>query len=227
MRDPTFAEESLVSHPPLAQTLGLAAIALLAGVAPALAQSAPAKSETSDRLSCTGPFGRDASHASISEIVGKENVIFTKVDGAEGEKISATVLFPKNAQRRIELIWADDKKRKGLANLSLSPKSVWIAPNGVKIGMSLAEVETLNGRPFTLSGFDWDYGGYVTDWKGGALGAAIPGGCKVQVRFTVPEGAPEGPASKVAGDKEFPSSDKNMRAVKPVVGSLGFGFPQP
>lgn len=206
--------------------LGLAAALVLAGLAPAAAQPA-AKSDDSARLTCTGPFGRDASHASISEIVGKENVIFTKIDGAEGEKVPATVLFPKNAQRRIELIWADEKKRKGLANLSLSPESVWVAPNGVKIGMSLAEVEKLNGRPFSLSGFDWDYGGYVTDWKGGALDAAIPGGCKVQVRFTVPEGAPEGPASKVAGDNEFSSSDKNMRAVKPVVGSLGFGFPQP
>ena len=204
-----------------------AALMTLAAGAPTAMAEGPAKSDTSDRLTCTGPFGRDASHASIAEIVGKENVIFTKVDGAEGEKVPATVLFPKNTQRRIELIWADEKKRKGLANLSLSPGSVWIAPNGVKIGMSLAEVEKLNGRPFTLSGFDWDYGGYVTDWKGGALDAAIPGGCRVQVRFTVPEGAPEAAASKVSGDQEIPSSDKNMRAVKPIVGSLGFGFPQP
>jgi hypothetical protein len=214
-----------VSHPSLVPTLALATAVVLAGLPGAVAQTAE-KSEGSNRLTCTGPFGRDASHASITEIVGKENVVFTKVDGAEGEKVPATVLFPKNAERRIELIWADEKKRKGLANLSLSPKSVWVAPNGVRIGMSLAEVETLNGRPFTLSGFDWDYGGYVTDWKGGALGAKIAGGCTVQVRFTVPEGAPEGPASEVAGDKEFPSSDKNMRAVKPIVGSLGFGFPQ-
>ena len=216
-----------MSRPSLALLVGLATTIVLAGLAPAAAQTAPAKPDTTARLACTGPFGRDTSHTALAEIVGKENVIFTEVDGAEGEKVPATVLFPKNAQRRIELIWADEKKRKGLANLSLAPGSVWIAPNGVGIGMSLAEVETLNGRPFALSGFDWDYGGYVTDWKGGALGAAIPGGCNVQVRFTVPEGAPEDPASKVAGDKEFPSSDKNMRAVKPVVGSLGFGFPQP
>ncbi len=215
-----------MSHQFLAPTLALATAVVLAGHSGARAQTAPAKPETSDRLTCTGPFGRDASHASITEIVGKENVVFTDVDGAEGEKIKATVLFPKNAQRRIELIWADEKKRKGLATLSLSPESAWIAPNGVRIGMSLAEVEKLNGRAFTLSGFDWDYGGYVTDWKGGALGAAIPGGCTVHVRFTVPDDAPEGPASEVAGDREFPSSDKNMRAVKPIVGSLGFGFPR-
>lgn len=210
------------------RTLGAAALllALAAGLAPAAAED-PAKADGSDRLACTGPFGADTSHAALAEIVGKDSIVFQKVDGAEGEKIGATVLFPKNPQRRIELIWADDKKRRGLANLRLSEKSVWIAPNGLKIGMSLAEVEKANGRPFVLSGFDWDYGGYVTDWKGGALDAPIKGGCKVQVRFTVPEDAPEAAASAVSGDREIPSNDKNMRAVKPVIGSLGFGFPQP
>lgn len=203
-----------------------AAAVLVLAPAAALAQTA-AKPDESDRLVCTGPFGADTSHASIVEIVGKDSAIFTKVDGAEGEKVAATVLFPKNAQRRLELMWADDKKRRGLVNVRLSEKSVWIAPNGIRIGMTLAEVEKINGRPFTLSGFDWDYGGYVSDWKGGTLGAPIKGGCTVSVRFSVPDGAPEDAASKVSGDSEFASTDKNMRAVKPVVGSLSFGFPQP
>jgi len=206
--------------------VGIAATLLLAGLGSALAQTAT-KPEEPPRLTCTGPFGADASHASITEIVGKENAIFTKVDGAEGEKVAATVLFPKNAQRRLELMWADDKKRRGLVNVRLSEKSTWAAPNGLKVGMTLAEVEKANGRAFVLSGFDWDYGGYVTDWKGGAFDAPIKGGCKVQVRFTVPEGAPEAAASEVSGDREIPSNDKNMRAVKPVIGTLSFGFPQP
>lgn len=203
-----------------------ATVALAVLLAPGLA-GAQEKSEGSTRLTCTGPFGADASHASITEIVGKENAIFTKVDGAEGEKVAATVLFPKNAQRRLELMWADDKKRRGLVNVRLSEASTWAAPNGLKVGMTLAEVEKANGRAFVLSGFDWDYGGYVTDWKGGALDAPIKGGCTVSVRFTVPEGAPEAAASEVSGDREIPSNDKNMRAVKPVIGTLSFGFPQP
>jgi hypothetical protein len=207
-----------------ALALGLMAALALPLAGPAAAQQ-PA--ETSARLTCTGPFSADASHASIVAIVGKESAIFELVDGAEGEKVASTVLFPKNEKRRLELMWADEKKRRGLVHVRLSDTSTWIAPNGLKIGMTLAEVEKLNGKPFTLSGFDWDYGGYVTDWKGGALGADIRGGCTVQARFTVPEGAPEGPASKVSGDREFASTDKNIRAVKPVIGSLSFGFPQP
>ncbi len=207
-----------------ALALGVASLLALPLATPVAAQQ-PA--ETSPRLTCTGPFSTEASHASIVAIVGKDNAIFELVDGAEGEKVASTVLFPKNEKRRLELMWADEKKRRGLVHVRLSDTSTWVAPDGLKIGMTLAEVEKLNGKPFTLSGFDWDYGGYVTDWKGGALGAAIPGGCTVQARFTVPEGAPEGPASKVSGDREFASTDKNMRAVKPVIGSLSFGFPQP
>jgi hypothetical protein len=199
--------------------------ALALPLAASVAAQQPA--ETSPRLTCTGPFSAEASHASIVAIVGKDNAIFELVDGAEGEKVASTVLFPKNDKRRLELMWADEQKRRGLVHVRLSDTSTWVAPNGLKIGMTLAEVEKHNGKPFTLSGFDWDYGGYVTDWKGGAFGAAIPGGCTVQVRFTVPDGAPEGPASKVSGDREFASTDKNMRAVKPVIGTLSFGFPQP
>ena len=208
----------------IALALGFATALTLPHAAPVAAQQ-PA--ETSARLTCTGPFSAETSHASIVDIVGKENAIFELVDGAEGEKVASTVLFPKNEERRLELMWSDERKRRGLVHVRLSETSTWIAPNGLKIGMTLTEVEKLNGKPFTLSGFDWDYGGYVTDWKGGALGADIRGGCTVQARFTVPEGAPEGPASKVSGDREFASTDKNMRAVKPVIGSLSFGFPQP
>ena len=200
----------------------LAVLALVAS-APALAQPAPA---ASDRLSCTSPFGPKTSHAEIVAALGKENVAWQKVYAAEGEEMGATVIYPKIENRRIEIFWSDEKKRTGLVNVRLTENSLWVAPNGVRSGMSLAEVETLNGRPFTLSGFFWDYGGYVSDWKGGALDGPSPGGCTVNVRFTVAEDASDAVTSKVSGDKEFSSADKRMRAAKPFVGTLGYGFPQ-
>jgi hypothetical protein len=188
----------------------------------------PAAAETStDRLTCAAPFDRATSHAAILAVFGKADVAWRKVDGAEGEKIPATVIFGDHPDRRLELFWADEKARRGLASLRLSEKSAWIAPNGLKIGMSLAAVEKLNGRPFALSGFDWDYGGSVVDWKGGTLDGKLPGGCIVQVRFTAGANAPEAAAEAVSGDRTFASNDRNMRAVAPVIGSLAFGYPQP
>lgn len=200
-----------------------AVLILVATAFPALAQTAP----TGSPLACTGPLGPKSSHAEVAAAYGKDNVVFAKIDGAEGETIDATVVFPQDPAKRLELYWVDQAARRGLQTVGLSPGSTWIAPNGVRLAMTLADVEKLNGRPFELSGFDWDYGGMVTDWKGGALSGPVPGGCVVSVGFTVPEGAPEAAATAVSGDTAFLSTDRNMRAVKPVVATITIGYPQP
>ena len=102
-----------------------------------------------------------------------------------------------------------------------------VAPNGIRRGMTLAEVEKLNGRPFVLVGFDWDYGGAVTDWKGGALAGPAAGGCTVSVSFALPDDVDEAISAAVAGDTEFSSSDTTMKAAKPVVDGFALGWPQP
>ena len=44
------------------------------------------------------------------------------------------------------------------------------------LGTRLGRLTQLNGRPFTLSGFGWDYAGTVISWNGGRLGADSAGG---------------------------------------------------
>lgn len=177
-------------------------------------------------LSCAGPLAADASHAKLLATFGDKAVVFREVEGAEGEKIGATILFPDDPKKRIELFWADEAHRSGLASAHPGPANRAAAPNGVRPGMSLVEVETLNGRPFELSGFGWDYGGFVTDWKGGALAKPAAGGCVVSVRFGLPTDT-DVVAAKVAGDGNFSSRDPRMRKAKPVVEGLALGWPQP
>jgi hypothetical protein len=193
---------------------------------PALARTA-AKPPAGGRLACAPPFGSATSHAEVVAAFGKTDVTFEKVQVGEGEAIGATVVFPGDPARRIEIFWTDEKRRSGLANLRLSTETTWIAPNGLARGMAIAEVEKRNGRPFALSGFFWDYAGYVIGWNGGALDAPLPGGCKVDVRFDLPADAPEAATSAINGDTEFSSDDENMRAAKPFVSILGFGYPRP
>lgn len=208
-------------------TAHLRSLLVLALTTPLALGPLTARAETpTPVLSCTGPLGADSSHAKLVAAFGKENVVWTQVDGAEGEKIGSTVLFPKDPKRRIELFWADDAKRAGLTAARPGRKNPSAAPNGVRPGMGVAEVETLNGKPFLLSGFGWDYGGSVTDWKGGALEKPAPGGCTVQVRFGLPESV-DVVAAKVAGDQEFASDDKRIRAAQPTVESIALGWPQP
>ena len=60
--------------------------------------------------------------------------------------------------------------------------SDWSGPEGIQTGESLQVVETANGGPFELQGFGWDYGGYVTDWKGGKIASPVQS-CDPLMRF--------------------------------------------
>jgi len=80
--------------------------------------------------------------------------------------------------------------------------------------LTLEDVETLNGKPFKLRNFDGDYGGTVTDWRGGAM-EHIPGGCRVSLRFE----AAKDTSSKIyaALDEPVLSSNPKMRATHATV----------
>jgi hypothetical protein len=191
---------------------------LLAG--PASARQEPAKRTD---IVCRGPFARDSGFATLQQAFGTANVTTAEVDGAEGEKAIVTVLYAKDKSRRIEIRWRDDKARQGIVTISIANQARWRTA-GAHIGSILTEVETLNGKPFTLAGFDWDYGGTVLDWRGGKL-AALPGGCRLGLRFEADRQAPAGARTKVVGDKEFSSADPSMRASRPRVYEIYLSYP--
>jgi hypothetical protein len=173
-------------------------------------------------FSCAGPIGRDASEASLIAAYGKANVRPEKVDGSEGEELDVTALFPDDPARRVEILWNDEKRRARPGSVTLK-EGATASFAGLTVGMDLAAVEKLNGRPFTITGFGWDLGGAVVDWKGGAL-SKIPGGCGPSIQFGPAEDAPEKALDKASGDRRLSSADKAVRAVKPTVASVSFGW---
>jgi hypothetical protein len=185
---------------------------------------APAERAAAPRvIKCEGPFGRNASHADLVKAFGNGNVVYQDIDGAEGEKIKASVLFPNDAKAKLEVIWDDEKARRG-PMIRAKDQSAWASANGIRIGMAIADIEKMNGKPFILSGFDWEYGGRVKDWQGGELAKPLPGGCTVGVEFVHPEDAPEASLTKVSGDGDFRSDNADMRAVEPYVAVLTISY---
>jgi hypothetical protein len=175
-------------------------------------------------IKCEGPFGRNASHADLVKAFGNGNVVYQDIDGAEGEKIKASVLYPSDAKAKLEVIWGDENARRG-PMIRAKDQSVWASANGIRIGMAIADIEKMNGKPFILSGFDWDYGGRVKDWRGGELAKPLPGGCIVGVEFVHPEDSPEANLTKVSGDGDFLSDNADMRAVEPYVAVVTISYP--
>ncbi|MGH6952207.1 MAG: hypothetical protein ACREH4_15195, partial [Vitreimonas sp.] len=94
-------------------------------------------------------------------------------------------------------------------------------PHDLSIGDALAEIETANGRPFQLWGFGWDYGGWASDWQGGALASAD--GCTVRVRFQARSNA----NAHAIGEAAFMSDDPAVRAADAAVTEFGLMYSSP
>jgi len=144
------------------------------------------------------------------------------VDGPENTKLMASVLFPQDAKRRLEVLWNNEASRSETHLIVINGQSTWSAPKGLHLGLALAALEKLNGKPFKLSGFDQPNAGSVTDWQGGALDK-LPGGCRVGIRLAPDAKATEAARNDAQG-KEFASNDAKMRAVKPIVAEIILGY---
>ena len=195
----------------------IAFFALLFVAAPAFAQAPPPQEGA---ITCSSPVAPNDSGKSLRQRYGKDAVV-QELPGAEGETYKGLVLLPRAADRRIEISFTDDamKRATGFTIRDKAKTSRWNLA-GITIGSSLAEVQKTNGKPFLVSGFDWDYGGFVADWKGGALGR-MEGGCRVMMRFGKETDTPR----NLSGDGVKVASD-NASLVKwgPVVTEIGIGF---
>jgi hypothetical protein len=93
---------------------------------------------------------------------------------------------------------------------------------GLRLGLPLAALEKLNGKPFKLRGFEKGDMTIVSDWNGGAFGV-LPD-CKVGVQLRPdPKTSPDA-VEAVSSDKEFASNDPAIKATRPTVREIIVGY---
>ena len=107
-------------------------------------------------VACAGPFAKDTTHLKLAVKYDSRNITFGQVDGPEGAKIPASILFPNDPKRRLEVLWINEASRSEPGVIAINGKSQWTAPKGIKLGLPLAALEKANGKPFKISGFDKD-----------------------------------------------------------------------
>jgi hypothetical protein len=83
--------------------------------------------------------------------------------------------------------------------------------------MSTVQLEGVNGGPFLFSGFDWDYGGYVTSWEKGSLGNK---GLLATLAYDATVTLSELEMKEVSGDKSIRSDNTTIRRILPKVYEL-------
>jgi hypothetical protein len=137
---------------------------------------------------CRGLLHPKVSARELSRVLGAAHVKTETLHVAEGEMERGTVIFPDDPARRLEIFWKDRASLSSPRFVRVRGKqSRWRTPEGIGIGTDLRTIEKLNGRSFTLYGFEWDYGGTTADWRGGTL--ANSGACRFAARFAPPQGS--------------------------------------
>jgi hypothetical protein len=197
--------------------LVLLSLTLLAGTALAKDKS----TEPIDQVECAGVYGAESSEAMLIETFGAENVVTGELPGPEGTTYIGTTVYGDDPDRAMVFSWYDEENHAGLSGVQLAPSQ--IGPGGVRVGMSVAEVEAINGEPFTISGFWWDYGGYAGFNSGNLFG--VEGDCYVNLRFAVPDeisGAID--TTPISGDREVPSGEGLLEVLGVTVGQVSLGY---
>jgi hypothetical protein len=159
-----------------------------------------------------------SSEAELRQIYGDENVGEAEVNIGEGETETGTVLFDKDPERRIQILWSDPQSKSKPARIQIDePRNRWKTREGIAIGTSLHELERMNGRPFTLTGFGWDYSGTVVDWKDGVLEGFYGSWGRIILRLAPETGLPQDAPADVIGDRDIPSDQPSMQKLDPKV----------
>lgn len=185
-------------------------------------------------ITCGTPIAWDATEESLKAQFGAENVVHKDLGGPEGTEMFGTQVYSKDAKKTFDIVWSDEEKWANPSVINVNQvwsedgetatNPEWASAEGIKVGMPIEEVEKINGKPFKLSGFGWDYGGNALSWEGGKLQPADDAKCGITVSFNqTAENAPE----STLGDKEIASNDKDVIASKPVVSSYTVYYVRP
>ena len=187
-----------------------------------------------------GPITNRTSESQIRALYGPENVRRKDIQLEEGASFPGTVVYPDDPEKTFIIRWRDPSFRNLPESVRFQgPHSIWKTDKGLSLGTSLKEIETINGKPFALYGFGWDYGGTVAGAEGGILaelGEKEHGSVAVRsliLRLSA-QIFPTGPIlltqdeyMKLTGERIFRSDHPGMQKLNPQVYEMIVLFPPP
>ena len=184
-----------------------------------------------------GPIRAEASEASLIRLLGKANVVRDTIYTVEGQFEIGTTLYRHTADQA-QVLWRDKTHFARPETVLIRPArdennallpgepSRWTTADGLRVGSTLREVEKINGSPFSLYGFEWDYGGQSSGWKGGSL-QTKDGKTFIGATFGFDKEVPDNQQAffeSMMGDSEFLSNNPAMQQLNPTVQTLSIFF---
>jgi len=197
------------------------ALALLAS--PALAQQKAQIPQPQYVLRCGPPIPSNTSHEKLARQFGAKNVTVEKMDRGDGNFVGRTVLFANDPTRRIEIEWLDDGGKTCPTNVQVpGEKNRWIGPFGIRTGMTLQQIENLNGAKFKVLEFGSKTAVFA-NFRDGKFYRPTPR-CAASATFELAGDPPEEFLKRLAAD-EIDSKDPALLALKPKVQSYSISYP--
>lgn len=205
----------------LVAACGVAAgLACLSGSAPAAQVQQPGADRT---LSCdvfTFLMDRDDFVERFGDASLKDDLI-----NAGGRMIPGTMLFAGTSDH-LDLFWNEGRGPRVITSMiARAPGSSWRSKDGIGIGSDLAAIEKINGKPFRLMGFGFDYQGTTMSWDGGTLAAQEQERCRLRLRLRPDaDNADPEALAQVSGMREYWSHDPAMQDLNPTVYEMWLEF---
>jgi hypothetical protein len=170
-------------------------------------------------ITCTGIWASDTSEAALRRRFGSE-VRSDKVDIGEGTTDEGSVVYPGKPESMFFVIWKDAVLHRNPQSIRIRNRSRQVTYGQIGIGTTLKDLERLNGGPFQLAGFAFDYSGTVTSWLDGRLSRVGGSACELMVRLEparLDSSRERAAYDATIGDRDFRSSDSNMQLLNPRV----------
>ena len=159
-----------------------------------------------------GSINKNTNRPALQRIYGAGNVFSADVYLGEGFYERGTAVLPEDSARALQIIFRDSTQTNP-ARIDIKG-TAWHTSSGIGLGTELKELEVLNGGPFTLAGFEWDYEGTVTSWDGGTLETDFHQGGRIILRLRPDDDIVD---PSLMGDHAISSQHSTIQRLNPKV----------
>jgi hypothetical protein len=111
-----------------------------------------------------GNIGKFTTADMLDALYGRKQVQHKKLPNIDGELYEATFIHA-GTEYELLVVWQSDAIHQRIRSVQLIGRA-WLLDNGLKLGLTPAQVEKINGSEFTVNGFGWEQGGFATISKG-------------------------------------------------------------
>ncbi len=147
----------------------------------------------------------------VSKYGAKSVILDTSIVSGD-DTLKGAIIFPGTPKQAI--VFFHEGK---ISDVSIQGESsAWKTASGLYLGLPLQEVEKLNTKNFTISGFGWAHGGSVVSWEGGKLAGDstlthLASFRNKRQNISVEE------FNKVSGEAEFDVRHPSIQQMNPVL----------